>query len=189
MKNTALSSRLKLRQGVLSPQFVILNTNNTSNIDKFERSFFDSFIDIDNKLIHQIWDWDFSEKRLKTRIAYQHQIIYALLNSTKEMIASIAVNLDPAQNQFSEFGFKLPLETDQYCEVLTLFIHPQASLSIFQLSDFVTLCTTDSSDRGFHKTYATCGKRLLRLYQRLGCETLEHTIIDGESRYFIRLSY
>jgi hypothetical protein len=173
----------------LSPQFVILNTDDSKNIGQFERSFFDSFVNIDNKLIHQIWDWDFSEKRLKTRITYHNQIIYALLNSTQEVIASIAVNVDPTQNQFGEFGFQLPLETEQYCEVLTLFIHPQASLSAFQLSNFVTLCTTDSASRGFNKTYATCGKRLLRLYQRLGCERLDHKVIDGENRYLICLSY
>ena len=169
--------------------FIILNTNETQNIIKFEKSFFQSFVNINNQLIHLIWDWDWQEQRLKTRIAYHDQIIYILEDDSQEIIAAIATNINSSQSQFSEFGFKFPPETAKYCEVLTLFMHPQANLSVFQLRDFVQLCTTDSSSRGFQKTYATCSKRLLRLYQRIGVEIIDKTIIQGEERYFIRLDH
>jgi hypothetical protein len=187
--DTIFQSPSKFRELSLSQKFVILNTDSVDNIDKFEKSFFDSFVNINNKLIHQIWDWDFSQKKLKTRISYNKQIIYTLIDNDQNILASIAVNMDSNTNQFSEFGFSLPSKTSNYCEVLTLFIHPRSSLSVFQLSDFVNLCTKDSASRGLHQTYATCGKKLLRLYQRIGCDLLDSKVIDREDRYFIRLNY
>lgn len=187
--NAIFQSPSKFRKLSLSQKFVILDTDNVQNTDKFERSFFESFVNTDNQLIHKIWDWDFSQKRLKTRISYDKQIIYALIDNDQNIVASIAVNIDSNQNQFGEFGFTLPSKTLKYCEVLTLFMHPQRVLSVFQLGDFVDLCTKDSASRGFHQTYATCGKKLLRLYQRIGCELLDSKVIDREDRYFIQLSY
>jgi hypothetical protein len=187
--DTIFRSPSKFRELSLSQEFVILNTDSVDNIDKFEKSFFDSFVNVDNQLIHQIWDWDFPKRRLKTRISYNKQIIYALIDNDQNIVASIAVNIDSNQNQFGEFGFTLPSKTLNYCEVLTLFLHPQSGLSVFQLSDFVDLCTKDSASRGFHQTYATCGKKLLKLYQRIGCDLLDSKMIERENRYFIRLNY
>ena len=52
--DTIFQSPSEFRKSSLSQKLVILDTDSVENIDKFERSFFDSFVSIDNQLMKQI---------------------------------------------------------------------------------------------------------------------------------------
>lgn len=167
-----------------SHTYQILDTNNKQEIAEFEHAFFESFVNIDNRLIHTIWDWDFNEQRLKTRIPYPHQIISILRDNENTLVAALAAGHGADKNQFAEFGFQPHPDHTNYIECMAAFIHPASKLSPYQYGKFIML-SIENTFHHFEHHYFTCGKRQLKLYLRMGFTLLESKVINDEIRHFL----
>ena len=69
-----------LNSTMSSHQFVIVDTDNSLELCKYEKALFEAFNTTNNNLIREIWDWNYVEKRVKRRIPYSSQIIFTMQN-------------------------------------------------------------------------------------------------------------
>ena len=168
-----------------------LDVTDDRQVTEYERHFYDAYAGLaDNKLVRLIWEWDDTRQRLRTRIPYSDQVIYSARDTRGRLAVAMAVNLRyPAEFQAAAFGFpRAGGAKARYCEILNVITtvhHSETAratygsfISGFGYSDLVT--------QGFEVAYATCTRRRLRPYQRLGAQVLAETSIDGEARYFLQ---
>ncbi len=167
-----------------------LDLSTPAEVETFERAFYQAFIHAThNRLIHQLWDWDHPNHRLRTRIPYPHQRIYTLHHPDGPIRAAIAVNLPLLHLQAAAFGFSLPARllppahTESICEFLTFF-----TLHTPRLSQTLPLWREtflDLRQAGFSHAVATTSPRILPLYRWMHAEILGETRINNETRLFL----
>lgn len=155
-------------------------------VSDYERRFYQSFIKLEKQsLIRKLWNFDDEQQRLKAKIPYQEQIVFNL-NDGDGVFGAIGLNMGKKLFQFSDYGFQLPsTSTDicRACEVLTMF---SVKHRVNQ-ERWLGICK-EVFRYGFTDIFATTAPRPLPLYQRLGFQVIDKAVIDGEARYFIRMS-
>jgi hypothetical protein len=165
--------------------FEELNTHDPLVREEYERAFHDAFIQVTtNRLIHKLWLWDYSARRVETRIPYDEQVIFALRDEAGRIETAMAFNVGASGWQSSAFGFAGPATRHGSCEILTFFSVADHTLSV-KLA-FWRRCVTELRARGFENSYATTALRPLASYMRLGWRVIASKQIEGEPRYFLR---
>jgi hypothetical protein len=170
-----------------------LDVTDDWQVTDYERHFYHAYARLaDNKLVRLIWEWDDTRQRVRTRIAYSDQVIYSARDDRGRLAVAMAVNLRyPAEFQAAAFGFpRAGGAKGRYCEILNVFTtshHGETARATY--GSFISgFAYSDLAAHGFEAAYATCTRRCLRSYQRLGAELLAETAIDGEPRYFLQWS-
>ncbi len=157
--------------------------------ESYERAFYEAFAPLtQNRLIRTLWIWDNEARRLRTRVAYDEQWIYALTAPDGTVCSALAVNTCRRELQSGAFGFALPEGAGAagVCEFLTFFAVEEHVLSRkFILWD---ACFLDLRAKGFHRAYATTAAKVLPVYRWLGAEVVAETEVQGEARYFLRFN-
>jgi hypothetical protein len=160
-------------------------------VSEYERHFYRAYAGLaGSKLVRLIWDWDDARQRLRTRIPYSDQVIYSARDSRGRLAVAMAVNLRyPAEFQAAAFGFpRAGGAKSRYCEILNVITtahHSEPARTTYR-SFIRGFGYGDLAAHGFEAAYATCTRRRLRSYQRLGAQVLAETSIDGEARYFLQ---
>lgn len=169
--------------------FTVLDLQDGSVVERFEKAFYQAFVNLNsNRLVRKIWDWDEGNGRLKTRISYEDQIIFAWHSPEGELRCASAVNLNNNCSQFGSFGFKVPAhKVGRYCEVLTLFTCNIERANGIKLDRLFlrAFCIQYLRQQGYDFILATCAQRPLSTYLRWGWEVIGETTIDNEKRYFL----
>jgi hypothetical protein len=168
-----------------------IDVADAAQVAEHERHFYRAYSALTgNTLVRHIWDWDDARYRLRTRIPYADQIVYSWRDTAGQLTAAMAVNLNPATTfQGAAFGFAPhPARSGgQCCEILnvmtTAYHHGAARAGYRSFVRDFAYC--DLVSRGFTTAYATCTRRRLRPYQRLGARVLAATQIRGEERFFL----
>ena len=155
-------------------------------VSDYERRFYQSFIQLEKQsLIRKLWDFDDGQQRLKAKIPYQEQIVFNL-HDGDGVFGSIGLNVGQKLFQFCDYGFQLPSSSTDVCracEVLTMFSVKHR----VNHARWLGICK-EIFRFGFTDIFATSAQRPLPLYQRLGFRVIDKAIIDGETRYCIRMS-
>ena len=168
-----------------------LDVTDDRQVTEYERHFYDAYAGLaDNKLARLIWEWDDTRRRLRTRIPYSDQVIYSARDPRGRLAVAMAVNLCyPAEFQAAAFGFpRAGGAKARYCEILNVIttVHHNETARATYGSFISGFGYSDLVAHGFEVAYATCTRRRLRPYQRLGAQVLAETSIDGEVRYFLQ---
>lgn len=153
----------------------------------YEQGFFTSFERVkSNRLVHELWLWDFEARRLRTRIPYEDQWVFAMRDGAGAVQAALAFNVSMKAFQSSAYGFVAPADTQGCFEVLTFFDPSDRALGFkYRLWNG---CLRVLHEHGFHTGFATTAPRPLPVYRRVGWEVLRQAEISGEQRYFLRYS-
>jgi len=151
--------------------------------EEYEQLFYSSFLKVSaNRLIHTLWAWDHHARRLATRIAYAHQIVFGVRNSSGRLESAIAFNLTLQHFQAAAFGFRPPRDSAGCCEILTFFSrHSNLKLQL----DLWSHCRREMTRLGFHTAWATTARRPLKSYLRIGWKLIAQAEINGEERFFL----
>jgi len=136
-------------------------------------------------LLRDLWLWDDDARRVRTRVPFEDQRAWIETDGPRVHTA-IVVNTRLAVLQSAAFGFGVPGEFDDgggLCEFTLAYSRLDHSIGHFHAA-------WDEAFRGlramgFRDGFATCARRLLPLYRRMGARTLAETEIGGETRYFL----
>jgi hypothetical protein len=151
----------------------LLDLSNPQEIEKCERLFYSSFINMEkHKTFRKIWIFDDTKKRAKSIVPYSDQVIYTF-GYDKEILLAVAVNINVSKFSFQskEYGFRIPFRNNQkkYCEILSLF-------SISALATKSRMCEVFESllyNYQITDALATTSKKTLRFYLRLGFSAID----------------
>lgn len=138
-----------------------------------------------SELLRGLWIWDDDSKRVRTRVPAEDQRAWIEVEAGRVHTA-ILVNTRLAVLQSAAYGFAVPETLDDgrpLCEFTLVFSREEHSLGHFHAAwdeAFGDLCGA-----GFGDGLATCARRLLPLYRRMGAKVLAETEIAGEQRYFL----
>lgn len=169
--------------------FSVLDLKDSSTIKDFEEAFYKVFVKLhSNQLVRKIWDWDIESGRLKTKIGYENQVIFAWKNPDNQIKCATAINLNNYLSQFGNFGFKVPVDKPgRYCEVLTLFTQNIERANGIRLDRIFLkgFCVPHLQQLGNDFILSTCAQRPLTTYLRWGWEIIDEATIDNEKRYFL----
>jgi hypothetical protein len=177
-----------------SEYFGVLDRNDPVQVSEYEHQFYLAYAALtDNTLVRLIWDWDDASQRLRTKIRYDDQVIYAWRDSDHRLVGAMAVNIDVGREfQGERFGFTAQggsagFEDERSCEVLNVMSTRHSRR--WTLSGYHSFIRAfgygDLIARGFDVAYSTCTRRRLRPYLRLGAKLLNQGSIGGEERFFL----
>jgi len=162
-----------------------LDPSRPEEIAEYERTFYAAFRRAaGNRLIRKLWLWDDEAARVRTRIPYDAQILYAMRDERGRLVTAMGVNTAMQAFQSEAYGFSPPRDRAGSCEFLTVFSVGEYRLRTrfqFRRDSFADLARS-----GFHTAYATTARRVLNLHVRgFGGRVLEEREIEGEARYFL----
>lgn len=174
----------------ISFSYSILNHDNFNQLIKYERDFFKAFIKLDNPLLHKIWEWDYENQRIKTRIPYEDQIVYLCHDQDNNLLGAMSVNLNQKLNQFSQFGFKIDPTNLKFAEIMVMFKHPDYCSPWWTFyNKFIKYAYKNLQQYEVKEIYTTCGtERLLKTYQRGSWKLIGTNFIGQDVRYFLKLN-
>lgn len=136
-------------------------------------------------LLRGLWIWDDDSKRMRTRVPSQDQRAWIEVDAGRVHTA-IVVNLRLAVLQSAAYGFAVPESLDDgrpLCEFTLVFSREEHSLGHFHAAWDEAF--GDLRSAGFGDGLATCARRLLPLYRRMGAKVLAEAEISGEQRFFL----
>jgi hypothetical protein len=166
--------------------FARLDAADARAVEDYERAFYAAFARVtSNRLVRRLWLWDDEQRRLKTRVAYDDQTIWISRRADGALHIAIAAQFAPLTAQSAAYGFRVP-PAPRVFEILAFFA--AARLSFGELRSFWAQFVAAMRDAGMGEGYATTAKPLLPIYRRGGWEIVDTTTIDGEARFFLRLS-
>ena len=161
----------------------ILDTSAAEKVAEYETAFYDAFARVtSNRLIHQLWVWDYENRRLATRIGYEDQTILVWRDGAGKLHTAIAFNTGMHEFQSAYFGFYPP--ADAQFEVLTFFTSEPRTIA--WLTMLWSECLDVLSLLNLKVGYATTAHRPMRLYRMGGWQVVAEKEIEGERRYFLR---
>jgi hypothetical protein len=164
-------------------QFAELNLSEPETRREYESTFHDCFAKVtSNRLIHRLWLWDYTARRVAARIPYEQQTILGLRDSTGKLDTAMAFNTGMRELQSAAFGFVVPHAGGCF-EILTFFSLSDRTLKV--KLEFWRLCLEELYARGYRDGYATTAHRPLAAYRRLGWRVVDETSLEGEQRYFL----
>ena len=167
-----------------------LNADDPSVREAFEQSFYRGFEHAThNTLIKTLWVWDLPNRRLRTRVPYEDQLLWGRYTGER-FDAGVAVNVRLRQLQSAAFGFRIPPELEphaakgQVCEFLALFVVEDHSLA--GIFTFWSEVFDELRSEGFTHALATTATKILPLYRRIGAVSIDEAVIEGEARHFLQ---
>lgn len=170
----------------LTPLLRSLDPSDPEQVSRFEQGFYLGFEEsTHNKIIQWLWIWDEPARRLRTRVPYEDQRVW-MSASGSPPDSGIAVNTRMALLQSAAFGFSLPNAlsvSGDTCEFLAAFSRGDRSMGHFHKAwteVFLAL-----RGLGFRHGVATCARKILPLYRRMGAVILEERSIEEQPRYFL----
>ena len=150
---------------------------------EYESTFHDCFVQVtSNRLIHQLWVWDYAAGRVAVRIPYDQQIVLGVRDSVGRLDTAMAFNVGMQELQSAAFAFAVP-HAGRSFEILTFFSRSDRTLKM-KLA-FWRRCLEEMQARGYRDGYATTARRPLASYRRLGWRVIDETSLAGEQRYFL----
>lgn len=164
----------------------LLSREDPTEIVAYERAFYRGFEKAaHNRLVRWLWEWDDTERRLRTRIPYAEQEIWVLPDAAGGVDAAIAVNLALRTLQAAAYGFAVPAlgPGTRCCEFLTFF-----TVGNYSLAGKFPLWTEMFADlhvRGYTHALATTAPKILRLYRWMGAQEIGRKEIEGEVRHLL----
>ena len=170
----------------------VLDPADLEQVAEYEQDFYRAYVGLtDNRLVRLIWEWDDTERRLRTRIPYQDQIVYCWREGTGRLIGAMAVSISAERGlQSASFGFSPPGSAGggRVCEILNVM--SAGSGHVWTRATYTGFIRNfgyrDLAARGYDVAYATCTRRRLRPYLLLGAELLDRRSVAGEERMFLR---
>ena len=169
------------------PFLSLVDCGDRDQVDQYEKMFYQCFIGLEKQaLIRKIWCFDDAHHRLKTKIPYDHQSVYRIVDGER-VCGCLSLNILGRQYQFSEFHFDFPFLSDPartVCEVLTLFAVAQPAVT---RSRWHAICR-GLFEHGFSDVLATTAERPLLLYRRLGFSVIGETTMNEQRRYLIHMN-
>ena len=152
---------------------------------EYEAAFFNAFVKVtSNRLIQNLWTWDYAANRLATRIPYEHQQIYGYRTESGKLETAMAFNVTLTGFQSEAFGFTPPTDRSGCFEVLTFFTVSDHSLG--SKFAFWARCLDELKKVGLKTGFATTARRPLVVYLRAGWRRVDQNEIEGEQRFFLR---
>ena len=170
--------------------YSLLNFDRFEQLIQYEEAFFQAFMEIDKPLLHNIWQWDYKNKRLKTLISYENQRIYLCHDEENNLIGAMSININQQLHQFSQFGFQIEKKIPPFGEVLVMFKNPAHSIPWWRYyNNFIKYTYKHLQESKIYELYMTCAsERLLHFYLRGSWKLLDTKFIGEEVRYFLRLN-
>jgi hypothetical protein len=174
----------------MNPAYGTVDIADAEQVREYEQRLYLAFARLaDNKLVRLIWDWDDAQQRVRTKVPYTDQVIYSARDASGGLTVAMAVNLNyPVEFQAAAFGFPPPGgQGGRVCEILNVITTPRhGETARATYGSFISgFGYRDLAARGFEAAYATCTRRRLRPYQRLGAQVLAQASIAGEDRFFL----
>ncbi len=162
-----------------------LDVTDSAQVAAYESAFFSVFEPLThNQLIRWLWDWDDAERRLRTRVPYDEQIVFIERDESGAVRKALAIGTKLETLQAAEYGFEIPVAPEN-CESLAFFTIGDRRFETTRL--FYNACRETLLERGFRTMYATGAPRILRLHLFVGGELLESREIEGETRNFVQI--
>src|SRR5690606_30370298 len=105
-----------------------LNLCDPAEIAVFERACYEAFAALPpSPLLRELWEWDDTQKRLRTRVAYRDQTVFVERNSRGDIRHALAVAAQLPRPQAAFYGFDVPL-SPECCEALVTFSYGERQL-------------------------------------------------------------
>lgn len=170
----------------MSLEPIILDTGNAAAVLAYEQAFYRAYKRLGpiHPRMGELWDWDDEAGRLRTRIPYGEQWVFAVYDSMGEIVLAGGVNTAMRTLQSAAFGFSIPPDAVAPCELLTVFSGER--------KDYVRHfrpCWNKTLSRlaaeGFRSAWATAAPRLLPLHRWLGGVEVEQRVIGGLQRHWL----
>ena len=163
-----------------------------AEVAAYEKAFYAAFLRAThNRLVRDLWEWDDSAGRLRTRVPYAEQAVWVQRGEDGAVEAAVAVNLAMRALQGGAFGFACPAADaasrarGEGAEFLTCFA-TGGDLSLVRRHALWTGVFDALRGLGREWALATCAPRVLPLYVRMGATVLERRVIGEEERIFLR---
>ncbi|MFM1822697.1 MAG: hypothetical protein RI967_963, partial [Planctomycetota bacterium] len=138
-----------------------------------------------SELLRGLWIWDDEARRVRTRVPAEDTRVWIGAEDGRVHTAILA-NTRLALLQSAAYGFTVPASLEDgrpVCEFTLAYSRDDHSIGHFHAAwDEVF---GDLRADGFHDGLATCARRLLPLYRRMGARVVEETEIGGERRFFL----
>lgn len=151
----------------------------------FEQAFFKAFPhQAHSALSHKIWNWDHKNERLALRLPLDAVLVFVTRGANAELQKVLAINTNSEVMQSHHFGFYAPTSVLKCCEITALFSLEDHSM--IHLHEFLKSVGTLLKQAGFERFYTTCAPPLLHFYELMGCELIQTTLIDTETRHFLQ---
>ncbi len=171
---------------------MLLNTCDSEAIAGYEQMLYRSFYPIleKNPLLRELWLWDDTNQRLRTRVPYEAQLITVLTgNSPADVIFSSSANIRIDQYwQSGTYQFPRPDNPGECCEFLNM-----NGINLKDVNSY-TLCRAfvheylfvRFANAGFRYGYATTADHLRAIYRWLGAEFVAEHTVQGYRRTLLR---
>lgn len=125
--------------------------------------------------------------RLRPDIPYEDQLLYAIKDKNKKIVAGITVHIK-SRSKFicEEMGFKIK-KTNKVCEGLTAFITDENNYDNWKIiNELATFSTNDLIGRGFKTVYGTTTKEFLEWHKFLfSWDSIKEKTIEQETRFLL----
>ena len=139
-------------------------------------------------LLRRLWIWDDESRRVRTRVPAEDQRAWIEVDGERVHTA-IVVNTRLAVLQSAAFGFGVPAEFQDgggICEFTLAYSQLNHSIGHFHAAWDEAFHGLRAM--GFREGFATCARRLLPLYRRMGARSLAEVEIGDEIRYFLHFN-
>ena len=136
-------------------------------------------------LLRGLWIWDDAAQRVRTRVPREDQRVWIEVDGERVHTA-IVVNVRLALLQSAAYGFAVPpalADGRPLCEFTMAYSRDDHSIGHFHAAWDEAF--RDLRMAGYGDGLATCARRLLPLYRRMGARIVEEAEISGERRYFL----
>ncbi len=163
----------------MRPEIQQIDRNDPEQIAAYEQGFYEAFAPISNPGTRALWIWDDENRRLKTRVPYDHQEIFVIKNEEGAVTSGLAFNMRVEHFQSGEYGFERPADDHIWVETMVIFSRTGKMLHCFEFGRRWLI------EHGIDCTYATCSDKVLALYLQIGAKLVGKSEIDSQVRYFL----
>lgn len=173
-------------------KYVVVNANDSVAMLQFERCFYDAFKShTSQKLLRQIWNWNDEEQRISLKTPKSELMLFAWYNAQHEPLCYVAGARNPSFSQLQYYGFDIPVDSQNFGEVLTLFtINGKRSNGYALNNRFLkAFCKNYALKEGWKGLLATCAPGVLNGYLRWGWQLRDTIIFQGETRHLLRFDF
>ncbi|MEM1127797.1 MAG: hypothetical protein AAGI71_14180 [Bacteroidota bacterium] len=173
-------------------RFSLLDLGDEAAVGVYEASLYRQFAPLlpHNPLIRDLWTWDHTRRRLRTRVPYASQQVALLCDPVSgEILFSMAINLDPmAQWQSGTYGFACPPHEEHACEILVVAgLHRPNLHGLFIIRRFIHgFIFRRLAQHGYAWAYATSADAVRAVYRRAGAQLLAERTLQGHRRTLMR---
>ncbi len=162
-----------------------IDKSNQTIIEEYEKELYKAFKTTEIKTLQKIWHYDDVKKRIKTRVPYTNQEIYALSLDNK-ITAALTINFNMNDTlQLEMMGFSIDKSEEGLCEGLVLFSQRKFVGNNILIADVSKYAIQEMKNRNIKKFYGTCSKEKLRMYTLMQFEIIDKRVFRGEEKYLL----